>query len=165
MKRLAVLLACALCVTTLYGCGSSGSDEKKEGASDTKQEQKEEGRQEESQEADAELDGLDPITIKFASIGPESGTTQADGEAKFIEYVEKASGGKIKVDHYPNGALGGDTEMLEGCAMNTIQVCNPAISVLTTYDEKFGILDMPFLFDDYESELKAVKKPNKWFGL
>ena len=85
MKRLAVLLACALCVTTLYGCGSSGSDEKKEGASDTKQEQKEEGRQEESQEADAELDGLDPITIKFASIGPESGTTQADGEAKFIE--------------------------------------------------------------------------------
>ena len=48
--------------------------------------------------------------------------------------------------------------MLEGCAMNTIQICNPAISVLTTYDEKFGILDMPFLFDDYESELKAVNE-------
>lgn len=163
MKRLAVLLACALCVTSLYGCGNGKSDNgagNAAGETETKQEtgaaEEAEDTEKDSTEANADLEGLDAITIKFASIGPESGTTQAEGEAKFIEYVQEASGGKIKVDHYPNGALGGDTEMLEGCAMNTIQICNPAISVLTTYNENFGILDMPFLFDNYEAELKAL---------
>lgn len=154
MKKFALLMASVLMAVSITACGGKESTDTPAPESKTENTGAEEKK--EVGEAAEELASLDSISLKFATVGPESGTIQAEAEAEFIKYVEEASGGKIKVEYFPNATLGGDVEMLEGCSMGTIQMCNPAISVLTTYNDKFGILDMPFLFSDYESGLKAL---------
>lgn len=160
MKKTALFLACTLMVS-LAACSKQGSTKTDAAAQATSgsesQAQRSDGAAGSSEVAQ-ELADLKPITVKFATVGPESGTIQAEAEAEFIKYVQEASDGKITIEYFPNAALGGDVEMLEGCSMGTVQMCNPAISVLTTYDDKFGILDMPFLFSDYEAGLSALNK-------
>jgi len=65
---------------------------------------------------------------------------------KFKEYVEKESGGRLDIQILPNGQFGGDKASIEGVELGTIHMSLPAVSVLTSYDERFGLLDMPFLF-------------------
>jgi TRAP-type C4-dicarboxylate transport system substrate-binding protein len=83
------------------------------------------------------------VTIKLGTIGPEEGTDIATATRKFIDGIEADSNGEIKFDYYTNGALGGDFEMAEMCALGTIQMCQPAFSIMATYNSKFGVLDMP----------------------
>ena len=65
--------------------------------------------------------------------------------------MEEKSGGTIKVEIYPNSALGGDSELTESVAMGTLQAALPSTSVLVSYSPEFGIMDMPWLFDKAES--------------
>ncbi len=62
-----------------------------------------------------------------------------------------------------NGVYGGDKASIEGVEMGAIEMSLPATSVLTSYDEKFGLLDMPFLFksekaifDSLDGEIGAL---------
>lgn len=154
MKKTALLLAGILMMTSLTACGGNKAPETAAPEAGSVEETKAEAGADVSQE----LEGLDPMTMKFATIGPDSGTIVAESEAAFIKYVQETSGGKITVEYFPNAALGGDIELLEGCSMGTIQMCNPTISVMTTYDDEFGILDMPFLFSNYEAGLEALNR-------
>jgi tripartite ATP-independent transporter DctP family solute receptor len=98
------------------------------------------------------------MTIKLATIGPESGTTQATAEAAMMEYIEKASNGDIQVEYYPNAVLGGDLALAEALSNGIIEMANLSPSVLTAYAPLIGILDMPFLFSSADSALKAMNE-------
>lgn len=87
------------------------------------------------------------FVIKLAHVEPEDRSTH-EACVEFKDYVEKESNGSVTVEIYPNGQLGGDRQMIESVALNTIQMTIPATSVLTTYSPKFGILDMPFVWND-----------------
>ena len=65
-----------------------------------------------------------------------------------------ATNGKIEI--YPNGALGGDVQLTESVAMGTIDMALPSTSVLTSYTDNFGILDMPYLFTSSEAAFNAM---------
>lgn len=95
------------------------------------------------------------ITIKLGHIEAEDRSTH-QAALEFEKYVEEQSGGKVDVQIYPNGQLGGDREMAEGVALGTIQMTMPATSVLTTYDAQFGILDMPFIFNNEKAGFDAL---------
>ncbi|MDR1650150.1 MAG: TRAP transporter substrate-binding protein [Synergistaceae bacterium] len=96
------------------------------------------------------------VRIKLGTVGPEEGTDMASATRRFIDGVEADSGGKIKFDYYTNGSLGGDFDMAEMCALGTIQMCQPAFSVMGTYNPKFGVVDMPFLFDGPDNVIAAL---------
>ena len=96
------------------------------------------------------------VTIKLGTIGPEEGTDIAAATREFIDGVEADSNGEIKFDYYTNGSLGGDFEMAEMCALGTIQMCQPAFSIMATYNPRFGVLDMPFLFDGPDNVIAAL---------
>jgi len=86
-----------------------------------------------------------PILIRVAHIEAQDRSTHK-ALLKFKEYVEKESGGKLSIEIFPDGVYGGDKASIEGVEMGAIEMSLPATSVLTSYDEKFGLLDMPFLF-------------------
>lgn len=96
------------------------------------------------------------MKIKLATIGPEEGTVQAAAEHVLMDYIKEASGGRIEVEYYPNGVLGGDLDLAEGLGNGSIELATLETSVLTAYSDKIGILGMPFLFSSTDSALKAL---------
>ena len=132
-KAISVLLSCML---LLAGC-------KQEGATT-------------NPSASAAAENKDgKITIRVAHIEAEDRSTHKS-LLKFKEYVEKESNNRVSIEIFPNGLLGGDKESIEGVELGTIQMSLPAVSVLSSYDPKFGLIDMPFLFKSDEAIFKAL---------
>lgn len=104
--------------------------------------------------ADADTSTDKQIIFKVATIEPDESIT---GEimADFEKYVEENTDGLVDVQIYSNSILGGEREIIEGILLGTIQMGLPSTTVLSTYGEKFSLLEIPFLFPTYESNLAA----------
>ncbi len=66
------------------------------------------------------------------------------------EYIESKTGGKVQVKIYPNSQLGAEIESVEQVQNGTLEMATASIGPITTFDKKFAVLDIPFLFDNYE---------------
>ena len=105
--------------------------------------------------AQAEGDDSKVYKIIIADEDNEERTTNQCA-LKFKERVEKESNGRLSVELHCNGELGGDQETFEGMQLGTIQMVMCGAAALGNYDARFGMLDFPFLFDDYEEMTAAV---------
>lgn len=99
--------------------------------------------------------GSASIVLKVAHVEAEDRSTHK-ALLEFEKEVEEKSDGRIDVQIYPNAELGGDEELCEAVAMGTIQMALPSTSVLTSYNEEIGVLDMPYLFKDSQSAFDAL---------
>ncbi|MDR1730911.1 MAG: TRAP transporter substrate-binding protein [Synergistaceae bacterium] len=95
-------------------------------------------------------------TIRVGSINSEAHPDLVAMQEVFVPRVEKESGGKIKVELYPNGQLGGDREMSESVQLGTLQIAIPASSPLAGFDKRIQVLDLPYLFTSREAAFKAL---------
>ena len=137
MKRTFALFLSFLMVFALTACGDKNDS---------------------SDNSDGNAAAAGTIKIKLATIGPETGTVQAEAEHILMDYIETASDGAIEVEYFPNSVLGGDLDLAEGLSNGSIQMATLGNSVLTSYSDNFGILDMPFLFDSSDAALKALNE-------
>lgn len=96
------------------------------------------------------------VTIKIGHVEAEDRSTHQALVKYFKEPVEEKSGGSIKVEIHPNGALGGDTELTESVSMGTLDAALPSTSVFVTYSPEFGVMDMPWLFSSAENAFAAM---------
>lgn len=127
-KFLKVAILMTLTGTLLVGCGGPG-DQKAGAGKDT--------------------------TIKIGHVEPENRSTH-QALVHFKETVEKDTKGSVKVEIYPNGALGGDVQLTEAVATGSLDAALPSTSVLTAYADDFGVLDMPYLFTSSEAAFNAM---------
>jgi tripartite ATP-independent transporter DctP family solute receptor len=95
-------------------------------------------------------------TIKVGSIVSDTHPDMMVMKSTFIPLVEGKSEGRIKVELYPNGQLGGDRELTESVQMGTLQIALPATSVLAGFEKRFQVLDLPFLFTTREAAFEAL---------
>ena len=95
-------------------------------------------------------------TIKLGYIGSESHPTMTVMKEVFAKQIEEGSEGKIKVELYPNGQLGGDRELCEGVQLGAIQMAIPSSSVLAGFEKRIQALDLPYLFTTREAAFAAV---------
>ena len=95
------------------------------------------------------------IVIKVAYVVPETQSSHI-AAVDFKKYVEEKSGGRIKVELYPNGQLGSDRQAIEAVSLGTIQMTIPAVAVLSGFEKSFMVLDLPFLFKDRQAAYKAL---------
>lgn len=79
-----------------------------------------------------------------------------DTFVKFKEIVETNSNGKINVEIYPAGELGGEREMLEMLLMNEITMMAPASAPLDAVTKYMAAWDLPYLFPDHETAHKVL---------
>ena len=104
-----------------------------------------------------------PVTIKFSFVTTLN-TPKGKAAQAFKEYVEKASGGAMKVELYPSSQLYKDNaEGLNALIFNNIQLLVPSATKLKGYNPAFQFVDMPYLFrDNYHfkkfTESEAAKK-------
>lgn len=86
-----------------------------------------------------------PRIIKFANQNAK-GHPIVMGMEKFAEIVEARSGGKLKVNIYPGGALGSDQANVSALQGGTLEMAAMNSGILASVVKDFAIYDFPFLF-------------------
>ncbi|MBW1713941.1 MAG: TRAP transporter substrate-binding protein [Deltaproteobacteria bacterium] len=87
-------------------------------------------------------------TLKIGHIlAPGSNQNQALVKV-FKPYVEKASGGSLKVEVFPNQQLGGAPDQVEGVKLGTQQMFLGSQTWFEAHVKEIGVATIPFIFDD-----------------
>jgi C4-dicarboxylate-binding protein DctP len=104
-----------------------------------------------------------PIVIKFSHVTTPD-TPKGKGAEKFKELAEKYTGGKVKVEVYPNSQLYKDKEEIEALQLGAVQMLAPSTAKFAPLGAKeFEALDLPFLFANEEDYARVTKGPvGKW---
>jgi C4-dicarboxylate-binding protein DctP len=100
-----------------------------------------------------------PITIKFSHVVTDD-TPKGKGALKFKELAEKYTGGKVKVDIYPNSTLYKDKEEMDALNSGAVQMLAPSTAKFRPIGvPEFEAMDLPFVFPDDAEYQKTVKGP------
>jgi len=104
-----------------------------------------------------------PIIIKFSHVVAND-TPKGKGALKFKELAEQYTGGKVKVEVYPNSTLYKDKEEIEALQLGSVQMLAPSTAKFAPLGVKeFEALDLPWLFKDEATYAAAMKgEVGKW---
>ncbi|TQR21331.1 DctP family TRAP transporter solute-binding subunit [Psychrobacillus vulpis] len=95
-------------------------------------------------------------TIRVAYLVSEEQSTHLAAKT-FKETLEKESKGRLKVELYPNGQLyPSDREAIEAVQLGNVEMTIPAVAPLASFNKKFMVFDLPFLFNDNEAAYRAL---------
>ncbi|MFC3418064.1 TRAP transporter substrate-binding protein [Salinicoccus hispanicus] len=76
---------------------------------------------------------------------------------KFVAQVEQESDGRLEVELYPSGSLfPSDREAVEAVQLGNVEMTIPALAVVSSFNQNFMVLDLPFLFDNHEEAYKVL---------
>jgi tripartite ATP-independent transporter DctP family solute receptor len=81
---------------------------------------------------------------------------QGIGATKFAEAVAQKSGGKMKVDIFPGGNLGGDLQTVSALRGGTVDATILATSTLVGLVKEFSLFDLPFTFQSHAEAMAVV---------
>ena len=89
-----------------------------------------------------------PIVIKFSHVvAPD--TPKGKGADKFKELAEKYTGGRVKVEVYPNSQLYKDKEEVEALQLGAVQMLAPSLAKFGPLGAKeFEVFDLPYILPD-----------------
>jgi TRAP-type transport system periplasmic protein len=89
--------------------------------------------------------------------------TMNEGQHQFLklykEEVEKASGGRIEVQIYPNSQLGPIPREIEGVQLGSIQGYIGPVDFFVGVDPRFGVFSAPMVFRDDANAAATVEDP------
>ena len=96
-----------------------------------------------------------PVSIKFSHV-VAANTPKGKAADFFAKRVAELSGGKLKVEVFPNSTLYKDKEEMEALQLGSVQMLAPSLAKFGPLGVKeFEAFDLPYLFNDY-SELHKV---------
>ena len=100
-----------------------------------------------------------PIIIKFSHV-VATDTPKGKGAEKFKELAEKYTGGKVKVEVYPNSTLYKDKEELEALQLGSVQMLAPSNSKFGPLGiREFEVFDLPYILPDIKTLRKVTEGP------
>lgn len=86
-----------------------------------------------------------PIVLKMGyALSPES--HYGVGAKAFAETLGKLTNGRYQIQQFPNGALGGEREMIEQVQLGTLDLVSNSTGPVSNFVPEVGITDIPFLF-------------------
>ena len=100
-----------------------------------------------------------PIVIKFSHV-VATNTPKGLAAEKFKELAEKYTGGKVKVEVYPNSQLYKDKEELEALQLGAVQMLAPSNSKFGPIGVKeFEVFDLPYILPDLADAAQGHRRP------
>lgn len=81
------------------------------------------------------------------------------GSTVFCDEVEKGTQGRFKCQHFANSALGGEREQIEAIQLGTQDLVNTSTGPVGNFVPEVKIVDIPFLFRDYDHARKVMDGP------
>lgn len=103
----------------------------------------------------AKEDGGQRYAWPLGSSSPEDTVTHLYA-LKFATEVERLSDGKMLIDIYPNGTIGGDRELLESCEDGDIPFVVQNTAPQVSFMPEMAVFDLPCTFDNIEEARVAV---------
>lgn len=95
-------------------------------------------------------------TILKIGYTPPKDSHYGVGATTFCDEVEKGTQERYKCQHFPSSALGGEREMIESVQLGTQDLVNTSTGPLGNFVADTRIVDIPFLFRDYEHARKVM---------
>ena len=81
------------------------------------------------------------------------------GSTVFCDEIEKGTQGRYKCQQFPNSALGGEREMIEAVQLGTLDLVNTSTGPVGNFVPEVKIVDIPFLFRDYDHARRVLDGP------
>jgi tripartite ATP-independent transporter DctP family solute receptor len=97
-------------------------------------------------------------TFKVA-VGDAQGGTQWELGVQFKKAFEAKTGGKHKVDLFPNGQLGSEEATVSSAQMGTLDFSILAINNITPFSPTVGVLTLPYVIQSVEEAKKLTLGP------
>ncbi|HEX7624768.1 MAG TPA: TRAP transporter substrate-binding protein [Anaeromyxobacteraceae bacterium] len=98
-----------------------------------------------------------PIVIRFSHV-VATDTPKGQAALRFKQLAEEATGGRVKVEVYPNSQLYKDKEELEALQLGAVQMLAPSLAKFAPLGVKeFELFDLPFIFDSYQQVHKITQ--------
>ena len=98
-------------------------------------------------------------TVLKIGYTPPQGSHYWVGATTFCDEVEKGTQGKYKCQQFPASALGGEREQIEAVQLGTQDLVNTSTGPLGNFVPETKVLDIPFLFRDYDHARKVMDGP------
>ena len=100
-----------------------------------------------------------PIVIKFSHV-VATDTPKGQAAERFKVLAEKATGGRVKVEVYPNSQLYKDKEELEALQLGAVQMLAPSLAKFGPLGVKeFEVFDLPYLFPSKQALYSVTEGP------
>ncbi|MDB5952838.1 MAG: C4-dicarboxylate transporter [Massilia sp.] len=100
-----------------------------------------------------------PIVIKFSHV-VATDTPKGQAAERFKMLAEKATGGKVKVEVYPNSQLYKDKEELEALQLGAVQMLAPSLAKFGPLGAKeFEVFDLPYIFPSKQALYSVTEGP------
>lgn len=81
------------------------------------------------------------------------------GSTVFCDEIEKGTQNRYKCQQFPSSALGGEREMTEAVQLGTLDIVNTSTGPIGNFVPEVKIVDIPFLFRDYDHARKVMDGP------
>jgi tripartite ATP-independent transporter DctP family solute receptor len=81
------------------------------------------------------------------------------GSTVLCDEIEKGTQGRYKCQQFPSSALGGEREMIEAVQLGTLDIVNTSTGPVGNFVPEVKIVDIPFLFRDYDHARHVLDGP------
>ena len=81
------------------------------------------------------------------------------GSTVFCDEIEKNTQARFKCQQFPSSALGGEREQIEAVQLGTQDMVNTSTGPVGNFVPEVKIVDIPFLFRDYDHARKVMDGP------
>jgi tripartite ATP-independent transporter DctP family solute receptor len=96
-----------------------------------------------------------PITLRLGHILNETSLYQVSA-ALFADALARNSGGRLKVDIFPNGQIGFERDLIEGMRVGTVDAGVITNAPISGFEPRMQVLDLPFIFKSREGAFKVM---------
>ncbi len=96
------------------------------------------------------------LTLKLGFVDPPTAVFAMGGE-KIAEEVDKATGGKVKIEVFASALLGNERDMYEAAQIGAGEMFGIVNVVLSNFIPDLKVLDQPFLFDTTEEAHTVIE--------
>lgn len=161
-RTISILASVAVCISGIAGLTGCGDNSK---TTQVQEKQNKSGTEEQAdtQNGSSKPDGESAAEVSISlAHNLASGGTEDQAVQYFKEKVAELSDGKIEIVVYGNGQLGNERDMIEGVQLGTVDMALNTSAYLSNLTEQFGMLDLPFLYKDYDdAKSKLDGKPGE----
>lgn len=105
--------------------------------------------------ADSSSGSEEVFILKAGQVGPPTHSYQI-GLENFAKDLEEATNGKVKIEIFGGGQLGGERDMTEQVSLGTLDMAVITSGVVGNFVPNLGALEMPFIFRDLEHVYKTL---------